>query len=51
MAFVTGYQAVGITFLALEMDHWCEIPALQNLTAKQQQYIARPWDDKKGTTP
>ena len=28
--FSTGFQNLAATFLAAEMDHWCEIPELES---------------------
>ena len=27
------------------MDHWCEVPRLQNFSHAQQKYISIPWED------
>ncbi|KAK2148387.1 hypothetical protein LSH36_500g01035 [Paralvinella palmiformis] len=40
----TGWQNMGITFVGANIDHWCSIPRLNNLTSKQQKYIAIPDD-------
>ena len=40
--FGTGMQAVAVIFLSAEQDHWCSVPALQNLTKDQQLHVAIP---------
>ena len=37
-----GMQAVAVIFLSAEQDHWCSVPALQNLTKDQQLHVAIP---------
>jgi len=36
---------MSITFLGGEMDHWCHIPELANLTKDQQRYVGIPQDE------
>ena len=36
---------MAIAFLGLPVDHWCEVPALENLSAEQQKYIAAPYEE------
>lgn len=42
---IPGMQSVAVAFLGLEVDHWCDVPVLRNLTPSQQKYIAIPMDD------
>lgn len=37
-----GIEMGGINFVGGYMEHWCNIPALENFTHEQQQYIAIP---------
>ena len=42
-----GFQNMGITFLGADMDHWCNVPQLHNVSGTQQRYIGIP-DDEHG---
>ena len=42
---ISAFQSVGVAFLGLSVDHWCEVPGLKNLTAEQQKYIVAPLDE------
>ncbi|KAI0229440.1 Solute carrier family 22 member 4 [Lamellibrachia satsuma] len=35
---------MSITFLGADMDHWCHVPQLANLSEDQQRYISIPYD-------
>ena len=41
-----GIDGAGINFIGGTMDHWCEIPVLENFTHAQQKYIAIPGDEE-----
>ncbi|KAK2176140.1 hypothetical protein NP493_680g00020 [Ridgeia piscesae] len=41
----TGFQNMGITFLGGDMDHWCHVPELANLSDDLQRYISVPNTD------
>ncbi|KAI0242171.1 Organic cation transporter protein [Lamellibrachia satsuma] len=41
----TGFQNMSITFLGADMDHWCHVPQLANLSGDQQRYISIPSDE------
>ena len=42
---ILGLDAQTMNFLGGTMEHWCQVPALQNFTHDQQKYIAIPDDD------
>ena len=37
---------MGITFIGGDMEHFCQVPRLQNYSYDQQKYIAIPYDEE-----
>ena len=40
-----SYHGTAAPFVVYSMDHWCHVPALVNLSWKQQKYVAIPVDE------
>ena len=43
-----SYQGTAAPFVVFPLDHWCRVPALQNLSWEQQKYISAPADEDGG---
>ena len=44
--YSSAFHNTGISFLGAEMDHWCQVPQLANLTIDQQRLVGIPTDER-----
>ena len=40
-----SYHGVAAPYVVMQVDHWCHIPGISNLTFEKQKAIAIPKDD------
>ena len=46
MFAVWSYHGVAAPFVVFPMDHWCDVPGLEDLSWEQQRYVGIPLDDE-----